>query len=627
MKKPSHKILILILIITSLITSYNFPNTKNSSAIPNIEKPLLQTQIMEKTENLKLKLEFIGFNDSLVNTTAINSKLFSNFNFYNNIPYSKFHFNFEYNFRDINNYTILKNYLLSIGVNGTDTGYEINITQLNEDLITGERNNIFTPCDGLSIDAISVEEYLHENFYEEPVNDPGYTLFILNFSEIDYENNNLEHWYDISSVGYDSNETVSWWYSSYGNLDKRSSVGWGGKYRFCYLDLSAKTWFFDFITTAWQSFSLGNPLYYEYSDMEALTQAYDPNTSLGQYKLTQYISDWINTYLGNVFSGEVDNPPIGFSYSMQIRILENLTLNGYTNEQLHWCISEERIRTILENDFPWINWHIDIVWEKLDDHPSLYQYIQSNIKENINGKYVEVMDGLFSTLEDELPNYFDLSAADEVLPSYFFLTNDISFTYYGTAFAGLGGMGWEILVGSQNTLFENGNPTELRRGMSDVMIHELGHSLGLLHPHSVYGWGSAFISDVMSYFALNSNFSSFYKDAIGRAHADAHYFYALNELQQAIELESFVEKSGDFNTTYAEIDEFLQSVPIHYQQMDYISANEKAISARHLILSIIDYYTQNTTTEKSSVNVGFLICLPIIIVVIYTNKRKRNYEL
>jgi len=66
-----------------------------------------------------------------------------------------------------------------------------------------------------------------------------------------------------------------------------------------------------------------------------------------------------------------------------------------------------------------------------------------------------------------------MHAADVVLPCYFFLTDEIAFTYYGTSFAGLGGMGWEILLGTQYSIFDNAIIGEPRRGYSRVMIHEL----------------------------------------------------------------------------------------------------------------------------------------------------------
>ena len=127
-----------------------------------------------------------------------------------------------------------------------------------------------------------------------------------------------------------------------------------------------------------------------------------------------------------------------------------------------------------------------------------------------------------------------MSAADIVLPAYYFLNDLVGFKWYGVSFAGLGGMGWEILVGNQNSIFEEGNISRPRRGMTPTMIHELGHSLGLPHPHSgAYGWGGAFVGDVMSYYAPIDSFSSFYRDAIGRAHSDGYYFFSQEELVQA----------------------------------------------------------------------------------------------
>lgn len=149
-------------------------------------------------------------------------------------------------------------------------------------------------------------------------------------------------------------------------------------------------------------------------------------------------------------------------------------------------------------------------------------------------------------------------------------------------------MGWEILLGTQNTLFENGNISQPRRGMTAVMIHELGHSLGLPHPHSNYGWGSAFINDVMSYFALDYNFSIFYRDALGRAHTDAHHTYAKQELIQVKALYETMTTSLDLDANFTLIENIINSIPSYYQQMNYTIAATLSIYARNLIKDVLD---------------------------------------
>jgi hypothetical protein len=368
--------------------------------------------------------------------------------------------------------------------------------------------------------------------------------------------------------------------------------------------------------------------------LDNFTQSFDLDTLEGQGNYTQYLAEWINSYAGNVYSRPTySDMPTGQSVSLQVLVFNNLTNNGYAEEDIDWCISETKIYDQLNEDLPWIDWDINVTWAYLSDYPYYYNYIQNNYAVDVDGKYIEVSAGLFSILDSDLEDHFNLSKSDVVLPCYFFLTNEVSFKWGGTSFAGLGGMGWEILLGTQNSIFENGDINLKKRGMSDVMIHELGHSMGLPHPHGfTYGWGSSFVEDTMSYFALANGFSTFYIDAIGTGHTEVNYYYAQDEYETALQLYHDSNLTSiELTNIMVEINATLAAIPTYYSNMDYSSSASMAFYARDLIANMVDYIDNPTNNPPSTwqnwwtgaIIEGSVILFSIMIIVITVSRRRR----
>ncbi|MHA1446233.1 MAG: hypothetical protein ACTSSN_06055 [Candidatus Heimdallarchaeaceae archaeon] len=614
-------------ILVFFVASFNSINSFTSAVVSadsiNLPDYSLDT-------DLTLCIHFFGYDNNILNLTEIGNMLNSEFNGgYQEIGSSNINFDFVFSFATETEYEQLEDYINSIKVNGTGVGYSLNVSQLIDDLATGDRNDILIPENGSVMDARLVENYLYENFYEENIENPGYTMFLLNFTSLDSLVDNQEHWYKVVETGFDSNITIDYWFSGYSDIPYVPTLGWGGSERFCFLDLSARTWYYDWLFTAW-GFPTGDYSYYTYSDLDALAQNVSLYGSEGKTILSTYLADYINSYLGNVFSAYYGVNPIGESYSMQVKVFNNLTEAGYTLDELNWVISETRIFSQLEIDFPWIDWIIDVQYVDLIDYPSLSSWISSNLQQDQDGDYIEVANGFYQLLETQLSLHFDYTAADSILPCYFFLTDDIQFRWYGTAFAGLGGMGWELLVNNQYSMFENGISSLPRRGMSAVMFHELGHSLGIPHPHGgTHGWGSSFIEDVMNYFSIGeSSFSSFYKDGLARAHNNYWYSLASGEMDSAflkyIDAGSIDKLLGMVNDIYI----LLGSAAMDFQDMNYTLSIEKAKLARSEIETLV-FYIDNpdqipTTPTNRTASYASLLVFVSIIISSVLKKKKRN---
>ncbi len=582
--------------------------------------------------NLTVYVRFLGFDQDIIDEEAIEDKLPSYFTKWD-VNYGTTQLNFNYDFEHLDDMYVnsLRNYILSNSINGTGVGFSLNITKLNEDIISGERTNVFLPEDGLVADAEDVEKFISTFIHSPELETSGYTLYFLNFSSFDTPDHSLEHWYNVDKISFDTNETISHWYGGYDEIPSRPTLGWGGERRFCYLDLSSRSWYFDWLLTAWTAFYAGSFSYYDYPDIDTLIQTHNPYTPAGQEILTTYIADWLYSYLGNVFSAYFSDDQIGETYSLQVKVFDNLTNNGFSAEEIEWVISESRMFRQLEKDLPWIDWEVSVDYVPLTDYPELYDEIASYIHEDVNGLYVEVMEGLFYYLSNELVSYFDFGAADTVLPCYFFLTNEISFRYNGISFAGLGGMGWEILLGNQNSIFKDANPSLPRRGYSAVMIHELGHSLGLPHPHSsTYGWGSSFFQDVMNYFSFSEeSLSSFNQDGLARAHYKYFFKQTNEEFEDALEFFASQDSPANLIGYLDKINSYIEISFDNYVNMEYMDAINSTKTALieiedllYYILHPEEYTEEPLPTEET--NIYFLLTILVLFPVSMLRKKKRE---
>jgi hypothetical protein len=621
----------LILIVLTITSLLPFSIQQVNSAIDDNVFTPPQLELSNVDTNLTLFIEFIGFEQELIDETEILNFIIHKYNRGSSlIGSTEISFDFTITYANEAKTSALKNYIQSISTSGTGIGKSLNKTKLSEDLATGVRSDIFIAEDGMVADVEDVESYISSNFFDESNARKGYTMFLLNFSSFDSPDHSQEHWYHISKKSYDTNRTINHWYSGYNDIPEKPTLGWGGDERFCFLDLSSRTWYFDWITTAWPSLIPGSAIYYDFPDVDALVQAHDPYTPTGRTKLSEYLAAWIQSYLGNLFSAYFGASPIGRSYSIQVLFFENLTINGFSFDDFSWVISKSRMLNQLENDFPWIDWKIEINFVRLTDYPGVYDYIANDIREDQDGLYIEVMDGFFNYLQNRLFADFNYTAADTVLPCYGFLTHYVGFKYNGVRFAGLGGMGWEIIVGSPGSIFEDSDVNKPRRGFTQVMIHELGHSLGYPHPHTyTYGWGSSFVKETMNYFSLGEeSFSMFYKDGLARAHGNYFYLLALDEMDLAYSIFHDAGAPSELDWYIQEAFGILNNYLNLYNELKYQAAVLNMTSVLDKI-ELIPYYIEHpeeippNPSDITGETAFPFILIPTAVILILMKKRKK----
>ncbi|MCG3225840.1 MAG: hypothetical protein H7645_02895 [Candidatus Heimdallarchaeota archaeon] len=601
--------------------------TINSSSDEEPLKPP-QLELDKVNTNLTLFIEFIGFEEEFIDESEILGQITHTYDRGSSlIGTSKIKFDFSISYATDAETLVLKRFIEDICVSGTGVGKSINKTRLSEDLATGVRSDIFNSEDGMVVDVEDVEDFISSNYYDKTNAREGYTMFLLNFSCFDTPDHNQEHWYHISKESYDTNRTINHWYSGYNNIPEKPTLGWGGDERFCFIDLSSRTWYFDWITTAWPSLVPSSAIYYDSPDVDSLIQEYDPYTPAGKSKLSEYIAAWIQSYMGNLFSAYYGASPIGRSYSIQVLFFENLTINGYSFEDLNWVLSENRMLSQLNEDFPWIEWKIEVEYVRLIDYPEVYDYMADNVQLDQDGLYIEVMDGFFTYLSNRLFADFNYSAADTVLPCYGFLTNNVGLKYYGVRFAGLGGMGWEIITGAPGSIFEDGAISKPRRGFTQVMIHELGHSLGFPHPHSyTYGWGSSFVKETMNYFSLGEeSFSTFYRDGLARSHGNYFYLLAKEEMDLAYTIFIDAGAPSELDWLVEEVYSMLNGYLDLYNELKYLAAvlNMTSVLDKIELIPFYIAHPEEIPTEPTEKTTFPIVTISFAVVWILMKKRKR----
>jgi hypothetical protein len=212
------------------------------------------------------------------------------------------------------------------------------------------------------------------------------------------------------------------------------------------------------------------------------------------------------------------------------------------------------------------------------------------------GRYVDTRP-VYRYLQDHLPEFAGQvrrDATEVTVPVFAFaFTGGIYFGYttkwYVATlkldegnFLGIS-LGDMALIGMNQMEFQRGDnisPPQLGKGIgfTQSIIHEAGHSLGLMHPHQ-FGYLEDFESSAMSYWSWEYQFSQFDKDAINRAHADQLINSGLMSLAQAQDVLSGRIAFGPVGDQIASARTLLDQALQKYDSMQYALAVEIAARA------------------------------------------------
>jgi len=439
-----------------------------------------------------------------------------------------------------------------------------------------------------TLDATRTETWLDSHIDDfGGVPDDGYTVIVANIADI----SSMYHYYTMSyhdldgassKAKYSSDPSIfpiiNWMYS------------WGGHHRFYYLDLSAGDPQYDYSMVGHvpiQDFAT------KYFNEKV---AYDRNNST----VTEYVADYVAEVIRNLFlPSYVYAPTLADSYDIVINVFD---MTGKVTNVGQY-VNASKVKAAFEDILPYATWNVTVNSHELSGIGGLATIVSNSIvfSRDVIGFHNDVVHKgyydyrqIYSYLQTHSDQYYTANNNSMILPVFEFIFKD------GGGFA----QTWEEVIGARtrspdiptrtfggSTLGDlviiGSNERDLFAfgyGLTQTTIHELGHMVGLMHPHS-FGWTEDYVSSPMSYMTYEYTFSQFDSDAIQRAHAD----YLISQVQGAVTVSRQVKlQSQQAQTSLTQALSIYNSALMSYDERDYMQAVVKLRPLQSMLGSSFD---------------------------------------
>jgi len=383
------------------------------------------------------------------------------------------------------------------------------------------------------IDASAAEKWLADHvadFSGIPKN--GCTLLLADMSVVSKK----YHYYEIR---YNSKDQISY-KAKYMSTEWMFPVvnwmiGWGGHQRFYYVDLSAGSVPRDYSFTGHipiQEFGLKRVSGFG-------------RTTIKEYKrtaetVTNHVADYVSEAVRNLFvPSYVYYPTLSKKYSIQIFLFSEI--ERLSKENFAELLNTDTVKSAFRELIPSASWDVQATFRYLREDAGMKKALESS---KIFEQQRDVYDNekllyryfderiIYYYLQQNMATYVERKDDVVILPVFLLLIsqggaivtswkNDVRGGYttaieperfprtFGAASYG------DMVIGiqSERTIYSWGE------GLTQLVIHELGHSVGLMHPFS-YGTTQDYVPSAMSYSTYEYGFSQFDKNALARGHAD-----------------------------------------------------------------------------------------------------------
>jgi hypothetical protein len=403
------------------------------------------------------------------------------------------------------------------------------------------------------------------------------------------------HYYGISRV--DSDLEYRFRYRDFMNA-------WGGqKGRMWFVDLSAGP--------VWNSRWDDLPLQVALGDNKI-----DPTSGFGKQWLTEYVSDYVWQATQNFIAPQfVYYPTYRPNYQIDVFVLDNRTAAEKSAVSIDRTIHKDPIVAAFQDLVPYSRINVDINF--VDISSGLRQTLVSSYK------YTDSWTLGADWCEPEGYGVVDVRPAYKYLTEHLsdyethpYLTEDtMTIPVFAFAFTGetyftfgykwyIGKTNWEngallgiamdqaVLISLNQYEFTYGDQVKPAQpgkgaGFTGTVIHEVGHELGLMHPHQ-YGYIGDFVFSAMGYFTNDYNFGQIDKDAIQRAHVDQTYIATQRILEQLPSAAS------------SQVQAKLTGVDAAYSKMDYTGAMQGILSVYQSAQQLASTVTTATQTQTQT---------------------------
>ncbi len=379
----------------------------------------------------------------------------------------------------------------------------------------------------------------HESDYSNS-SEPGYTLMLANLTSIlpsvlpsqydDYLKGVTKaitpHYYNMTYVDSDL----------YATIRRRWMTSWGGSSRIYFIDLSAGP----------SNTTRQLPLQWAIKANNITFQ-----TPYGSRWLTQYLSDYVSGAVEDLFAPDLEYPlNIANKYSVDILVIDNRT--DLKVPAANRTLDPSRIRNEIKKLLPYADVRVQTRFINITSSTLLTKLIVASTSPSkyANTSMVDarpVYHWLNEEGEGHLKDFFNTTGDREEyrIPVMAFLFTgeyEFGFTFkedlsklpgprsiWGVA---LGDM---ILVSHSSHDLIRGNFTAIKQpnmglGLTNTIIHEIGHTFGLIHPFTSDPTEN-FVASVMAYYPYENSYSQFDRDYLQRSYVDRMLMDAKGDLQ------------------------------------------------------------------------------------------------